>query len=97
MFIDAGFVGGDLTKMIVVCPELVASQTAAQDAVGVARYLMDTYGLRRYDIRRIARSEPALLAVNRSKMIATTEVRSCAVERKWQRWAGWTTVKRTRR
>ena len=75
VFTEAGFVGSDLAKMMLVCPELVASPAAARNAVAVASYLATTYSLRRYDVRRIARSEPALLSINQSAILATTEVR----------------------
>ena len=75
ILLEAGFQGSDVTKMILVCPELVVSTKAAQRAVEVAGVLGATYGLRRYDIRRVARSEPGLLTSNMSSIAATTEVR----------------------
>ena len=67
----AGFTGPELSRMLLVCPQLARGAQTAGGAADMADFLAASFGLRRYDVRRLARSEPRLFATNTSTVAAT--------------------------
>lgn len=57
---ESGLEGPDIAGILSACPEL-SNKAQAVSAVQTLTILQNTFELRRYDLRRIARSEPTIL------------------------------------
>ena len=70
---DAGFTAADLAPMVAACPAL-AEGASPEGARAAVEYLDGAFRMRRCDLRRVVRSEPAILlrAVNGSAPIFDT-------------------------